>query len=335
MFKWVPESSLSSLQEAMEKITGVAVAPTGAERTQEEKVSEGAFTRVRWVEVEIHIDPPVVDGWSVVGCQGRDLFIVPGCAIPLEFIADDEPGFILQQGNEYKKEQLPKSPLNGLREFALALEAPPKRAAVFFDPVTFLAGCCKGVRTDGFVKKETAWMKDMTPTFKHGVEACQDPEDLEDQDWEKGRAVFRWIKEDLAQREHLSEYEYNLSLVVLDGISLQNAGLAATAVVAYDGSITSDLSQEHFGEVGEKKELDLTFLGEVKFDARYGVMTIQKFLDEQNRLAVWKTARPMNLVKGEKVRIFATVKAHEVYENQAQTVLTRCKKVLDTKVLKE
>ena len=91
----------------------------------------------------------------------------------------------------------------------------------------------------------------------------------------------------------------------------------------------------YVGNIGEK----ITITGTVKiaggYETEYGYVRIYKFTDNNNNVYVWKTSTYIyaednngNQVASEELKeitITGTIKAHNEYNNEKQTVLTRCK----------
>ena len=91
---------------------------------------------------------------------------------------------------------------------------------------------------------------------------------------------------------------------------------------------------QHVGEVGEKLELDATYLGtatfEVKSFAGFGTdtMHIHRFKDAAGNKLIWRTGSwSFEADEGDLVRVSGRVKAHGEYKDEKQTELTRCKVV--------
>ena len=87
---------------------------------------------------------------------------------------------------------------------------------------------------------------------------------------------------------------------------------------------------QYYGDVGDKVELKAIY----KFSAWYettayvgfGTQTnyIHNFKAGDNTL-VWKTTKPLGLEKETEITLKGTVKDHNIYKDEKQTVLTRCK----------
>jgi hypothetical protein len=80
----------------------------------------------------------------------------------------------------------------------------------------------------------------------------------------------------------------------------------------------------YIGNVGDKITLELTQVACFIFDSKYGISYINKFKDIEGNVIVWKTSRRV-ANDGEKVTLKGTIKEHNVFRTEKQTILTRCK----------
>lgn len=88
---------------------------------------------------------------------------------------------------------------------------------------------------------------------------------------------------------------------------------------------------QHVGQIGEKIELDATLEKNAWFDVPsfrgFGTdtMHIYTFRDGAGNAIIWKTNKGLGIEKGSKVHLKGTIKDHSEYDEEKQTVLTRCK----------
>lgn len=129
----------------------------------------------------------------------------------------------------------------------------------------------------------------------------------------------------------LSEYMRNLlTACVGEFIKPKHIGLVASLVPAYRKAL--DMIREratrptshHVGQVGEKITVKVQCVLSRPVETQYGVSTLHKFVDEQGNQFTWFASRD-TLDDGKWYIISGTVKNHEVYRNEEQTMLTRCK----------
>lgn len=81
---------------------------------------------------------------------------------------------------------------------------------------------------------------------------------------------------------------------------------------------------EYFGQVGNKTEVKLKSISNIWVDTYYGSTCMNKFVDEENRVFVWWTKKEIN-TNGEFKNIRFTIKNHNEYNGEKQTVITRAK----------
>ena len=76
------------------------------------------------------------------------------------------------------------------------------------------------------------------------------------------------------------------------------------------------------GEVGDRIEVDVVVKRAVPIENYYGSI-IFTFEDEDKNVYVWKTT-PRPIEVGSKIKLRGTIKAHNIYKEVEQTILTRC-----------
>lgn len=89
-------------------------------------------------------------------------------------------------------------------------------------------------------------------------------------------------------------------------------------------------TSQYIGQIGEKVDTTATYDHSAWFEVRsfygYGTETMYIHTFRANgNLLVWKTGKGLNLQKGDTVQIKGTIKDLSEYEDEKQTVLTRCK----------
>ena len=88
---------------------------------------------------------------------------------------------------------------------------------------------------------------------------------------------------------------------------------------------------QHVGEIGDKIDLDVILEKRAWFDVPsfrgFGTdtMYVYTFRDAQGNALVWKTSGGLDIEEGQQVHLKGTIKAHDEYKDEKQTVLTRCK----------
>ena len=88
---------------------------------------------------------------------------------------------------------------------------------------------------------------------------------------------------------------------------------------------------QHFGAVGDKIDLDVILEKSAWFEIPsfrgFGTdtMHIYTFRDDKGNAIIWKTSKGLGIENGEAVHIKGTIKEHSEYDDEKQTVITRCK----------
>lgn len=90
---------------------------------------------------------------------------------------------------------------------------------------------------------------------------------------------------------------------------------------------------QYVGSVGDKVQVECTLLYSASYEVPsfrgFGTTTMycHAFRDGDGNKLVWKTGTPIGVDKDAAVTIRGTVKGHDEYDGERQTVLTRCKVV--------
>ena len=89
-------------------------------------------------------------------------------------------------------------------------------------------------------------------------------------------------------------------------------------------------ASNYVGQVGDKVDMVVTYKFKAEYETQYGTMHIFSMKDEAGNTLVWKTTGWLdpdndNTNKGDKIRIKATIKEHNEYRDEKQTILTRVK----------
>ncbi len=88
---------------------------------------------------------------------------------------------------------------------------------------------------------------------------------------------------------------------------------------------------QYVGNVGDKIELDVTIEKRAWFEipsfGGYGTQTmhVYTFRNAHGDAIVWKTTAGLNHENGESVHLKGTIKEHSEYQDEKQTILTRCR----------
>ncbi len=129
---------------------------------------------------------------------------------------------------------------------------------------------------------------------------------------------------------NLSDYEHNLSIALAGGIATHRlAGIIASLIPCYSRAMGLVAERKfaaaagHVGTVGKRSTFELELVRVFSYDSAYGVTNVHKFRADSGAVVVWKTGS-VRLDAG-RYAVTATVKAHDEYKGEPQTVLTRAK----------
>jgi hypothetical protein len=90
---------------------------------------------------------------------------------------------------------------------------------------------------------------------------------------------------------------------------------------------TGGRPSQHVGEVGQRLDLELEVQHVNSRDTDYGLLHIISMRDQIGNLIVWMTGST-TATAGDRFHVRGTVKKHNEYQAEQQTVLTRCRAVL-------
>lgn len=220
--------------------------------------------------------------------------------------------------------------------------------AEVFDPKVLLAQTAAVIRLDGWVSRGQARANDgvsatadkvlylLTPPFSDpkGVwrrerERCAPtPQDLT-----YGTEALQWAQGVAAS----TDYERNLSLVARqEHVKRSHVGILASAMSAYFRVLGQEVERRriatvatvhpstHVGEIGQRLDLKLEVQRVTTKDTDYGALHIISMRDQANNLVVWMTGST-TATPGDRLHVRGTVKKHNEYNGEQQTVLTRCR----------
>lgn len=143
---------------------------------------------------------------------------------------------------------------------------------------------------------------------------------------------IEWIR---SKEDCTSEYMMNLQTICSNNmLRYKDMGFVSSLLPTYRRYLEDKMKKElaeigkgnsnYVGTVGAREVFELTLANFFSFDTEYGCMTIYKFVDEDGNAIVWKSSKYLEQEIGDKVRLKGTIKDHSVYNNERQTVLTRC-----------
>lgn len=134
-----------------------------------------------------------------------------------------------------------------------------------------------------------------------------------------------------------SSFEHSVRSIYKSGVvTRKNASMAAGALSGFLRSLKDNKVKKttekakndgvHMGEVGQRRDFkgsEVVFVRQI--DGYYGTSTLTKFNCEGNTLVWFRSGSKTDLVVGGVVDLTATVKKHDNYGDEKQTVITRGK----------
>lgn len=133
-----------------------------------------------------------------------------------------------------------------------------------------------------------------------------------------------------------NEYLTNLAIIGRAGVvRVRSLGLAVSILASYRRSVERQVTdkaaaagkvQGYVAPEGDKVTVTGTLTGLSHFDSEYGVRTRVAILSDTNHVVIWWASKGIyEPAVGAKVTLKGTVKMHDIYRDEYQTVLTRCK----------
>jgi len=154
----------------------------------------------------------------------------------------------------------------------------------------------------------------------------------EPRDGERVTAALAWV-EQLVPRDG-NDYEYNLKLVCGSGSGVLHrrcAGISASLLSAHTRFLGYEVERQqrattsaHFGTIGVREVFVLTVTGLREIAGNYGATTIVSFATADGHVGKWFASGSPDVEIGETYRVKGTVKKHDDWKGQKQTLLSRC-----------
>ncbi|MBN1076000.1 hypothetical protein DVV91_16895 [Clostridium botulinum] len=94
-------------------------------------------------------------------------------------------------------------------------------------------------------------------------------------------------------------------------------------------------TKKWIGEEKEKVQINVTLAKITGYATDYGYTHIYIFKDNEGNKLTWKTSKDMDWEEGQEIEIKATIKAHEIYNNEKQTSILRVKEVINEQRIKK
>lgn len=214
----------------------------------------------------------------------------------------------------------------------------------------FVAAVAAFARFEGYVSRKEAEGTFKTPTSQQAWRYLR-PGDQYDRKWKEGlheqgfdieardvelaTKAVEWAK--ALEPRYDQNFLYNLKIAsTLETVDRRSMGILAALV----GSYMREVEQQEInrkkretrkpsawvGVVGQRQVFpNLTVTGHREFDGSFGVTTLINLMDSSGNVIKWwaSGARPMWCEQGATVSLKGTVKKHDEYQGEQQTVITR------------
>lgn len=153
------------------------------------------------------------------------------------------------------------------------------------------------------------------------------------EDYAVAEAALAWLETHDIDDRSLSDYMYNcLAVAKAEHVRFREMGLITSVIASHKRHLTklaeaaNKKESNWFGNVDDRVDVDVTFLKAFYFDSHFGTTAVAKFVTPEGNLVVWKTSGyRADFEEGKRYKLTGTIKKHDEYRNEKQTVLTRCK----------
>lgn len=216
--------------------------------------------------------------------------------------------------------------------------------AQHFGTLDFLAASAAAIRHFGWVSKSASRASGdaLTPTANHAGNILSPPKGHAadwvqyrptDEDYEEAGAVVEWTQE-VSGRGELNDYLSNLVVAVALGyVEPKHEGIVASGVMAYRRELEKAEREKSrargtgresnwVGSVGDR--MDLSGL-RVIFTLPLSTSFLVKFEDRDGNILTWFATHSAGIKEGDVMKGKATIKAHDKYKGDRQTIINRCK----------
>lgn len=175
---------------------------------------------------------------------------------------------------------------------------------------------------------------------------CEDKiEQTSEMVWVAGETLK--MLEELSKKnlEEVDDYKKNLIVAYkMKHVDYSKVGIIASSVAAYlrekeaerwakekAGREAMKVESKHVGQVGDKIEKAVKIIMAHCYENRFGYGTMYKMIDEEKNVYTWFTSGRADMNEERTYSLKMTIKAHDEYQGQKQTVVTRCKILQEVK----
>ena len=212
------------------------------------------------------------------------------------------------------------------------------RTNYYYELESFLATTAAMIRGYGWTSRTKAKESDFVVATADRVEAYifgkakKDYKDviITEADTEEAKKVIEWATAINVSQNWEDEYKWNIKLIAEAGIvDYWKAGFAASMLVSYRKEIARNEAKKNTKWVGELdqrmefKNAKCVFV--TSFETRYGTSHLYKFIYDERAALAWFASSPQEINQGDTCDITGTVKKHDEYREEKQTIIKRCK----------
>ena len=218
-----------------------------------------------------------------------------------------------------------------------------------FEPLEFLSQVSACINQDGFFRSRTKSQNEGgQPTSDYAYD-CLTPSnhafmkrhnipipEITEQDEAIALTALTWSQNLSGE---LNDYQTNINILSSEKyIKSKHLGYIASIIPAYHRHIEEQNKKsletaniiipvsEFIGSVKDKITVNVNYENYFSFDTMFGTTWIHKFRDNEGNVYIWKTNKALTEIeKGNNVTIKGTIKEHNTYGDEKQTILTRCK----------
>lgn len=146
---------------------------------------------------------------------------------------------------------------------------------------------------------------------------------------ETAKTIIEWVKAKEVDPEN--SYWHNLKTIAENEYATHKSiGFAVSMVPAYHREMGEQRERElqlneYFGAIKDKISIEVEYTKSVTFSGFYGTTHLHFFKDSEGRCFKWSTGTSIPFNEGQKLKLDATIKAHEDYKDRKQTCVTRAK----------
>ena len=143
--------------------------------------------------------------------------------------------------------------------------------------------------------------------------------------WYFNKPYSKYPTEKIEGKLFLDEYDWGELEINWDKASK----VVEEIKTAYEKANKTESPSKWVGEEGRKIKVRLTLIKEFQYETNYSyygeLNSIYKFKDEYDNIFVWKTSSKGDIEEGKTYDVIGTIKSHDEYKDEKQTVLTRCR----------